>query len=307
MMKSVQLVLPALAMAIASAASAQPAPVDVQIRVEKLAPGVAVLFGQGGNIGLSYGVDGNVLIDDEFAPLTPKILAAIATVDPDPVQFLINTHFHFDHTGGNENFGKAGAIIVAQDNVRLRMSQDSVVAGNKTPASPAVALPIVTFDHEMNVYRNGDRLHIMFAPHAHTDGDAIIHFEKANVVHMGDTFFNGLYPFVDIDSGGNIRGVIAAADRVIAIANDQTRIIPGHGPVASKADLIAYRAYLVDVVGKVQAAMKAGKTLAQIQAMKPSAAYDAKYGGKFIKTEAFIAEIHASLTQGEHGPHAAHH
>ena len=306
-MKSVRLVLPALAMAIASAAGAQPAPVDVQIRVEKLAPGVAVLFGQGGNIGLSYGVDGNVLIDDEFAPLTPKILAAIATVDPDPVQFLINTHFHFDHTGGNENFGKAGAIIVAQDNVRLRMSQDSVVAGNKTPASPAVALPIVTFDHEMNVYRNGDRLHIMFAPHAHTDGDAIIHFEKANVVHMGDTFFNGLYPFVDIDSGGNIRGVIAAADRVIAIANDQTRIIPGHGPVASKADLIAYRAYLVDVVGKVQAAMKAGKTLAQIQVMKPSAAYDAKYGGKFIKTEAFIAEIHASLTQGEHGPHAAHH
>jgi cyclase len=289
------------------AVAQQPKPDDVTIKVEKIAPGVAVLFGQGGNIGLSYGVDGNVLIDDQFAPLTPKILAAVATVDPDPVQFLINTHFHFDHTGGNENFGKAGTVIVAQDNVRLRMNKENKVLGSMVPASPAAALPIVTFDHEMSVYRNGDRLHIMFAPHAHTDGDAIIHFEKANVVHMGDTFFNGLYPFVDIDSGGNIRGVIAAADRVIAIANDQTRIIPGHGPVASKADLIAYRAYLVDVVGKVQAAMKAGKTLAQIQAMKPSAGYDAKYGGQFIKTDAFIAEIHASLTQGEHGPHAAHH
>ena len=289
------------------AVAQQPSPDDVTIKVEKIAPGVAVLFGQGGNIGPSYGVDGNVLIDDQFAPLTHKILAAVKTIDPDPVQFLINTHFHFDHTGGNENFGKAGAIIVAQDNVRLQMNKENKVLGNMVPPSPAAALPIVTFDHEMSVYRNGDRLHIMFAPHAHTDGDAIIHFEKANVVHMGDTFFNGLYPFVDIDSGGNIRGVIAAADRVIAIANDQTRIIPGHGPVASKANLIAYRAYLVDVVGKIQAAMKAGKTLAQIQAMKPSAAYDAKYGGQFIKTDAFIAEIHASLTQGEHGPQAAHY
>jgi cyclase len=280
---------------------------EVTIKVEKIAPGVAVLFGQGGNIGLSYGVDGNVLIDDQFAPLTPKILAAVATIDPDPVQFLINTHFHGDHTGGNENFGKAGAIIVAQDNVRLRMSQESAVLGNKSPASPAAALPVVTFDREMSVYRNGDRLHIMFAPHAHTDGDAIIHFEKANVIHMGDTFFNGLYPFVDVGSGGNIRGVIAAADRVLAIANDQTRIIPGHGPVASKADLAAYRAYLVDVVGKVEVAMKAGKTLAQVQAMKPSAAYDAKYGGKFIKSDAFVAEIYASLKQSHDGPHQAHH
>ena len=296
------------ALMLATPAVAQQPDFDkVTIKVEKIAPGVAVLFGEGGNIGLSYGVDGNVLIDDQFAPLTPKILAAIKTIDPDPVQFLINTHFHFDHSGGNENFGKVGTVIVAQDNVRLRMAKENTVLGNVVPRSPDAALPVVTFDHEMSVYRNGDRLHIMFAPHAHTDGDAIIHFEKANVVHMGDTFFNGLYPFVDIDSGGNIRGIIAAADRVIAIANDQTRIIPGHGPVASKADLIAYRAYLVDVVGTVQTAMKAGKTLAQIQAMKPSAAYDAKYGGKFIKSDAFIAEIHASLTQGEHGPHAAHH
>ena len=297
-----------LALLSASSASAQqPKPEDVTIRVEKIAPGVAVLFGQGGNIGLSYGPDGNVLIDDQFAPLTPKILAAIATVDPDPVQFLINTHFHFDHSGGNENFGKAGTIIIAQDNVRLRMSHDNMVLGNKSPASPAAALPIVTFDHEMSVFRNGDRLHIMFAPHAHTDGDAIIHFEKANVVHMGDTFFNGMYPFVDLDSGGDIRGDIAAADRVLALANDATRIIPGHGPVASKADLAAYRAYLADVVGKVQSAMKAGKTLAQIQAMKPSAGYDTKYGGGFIKPDGFVKEIYASLLRGHEAPHGSHH
>ena len=289
------------------AVAQQPKPEDVTIRVEKIAPGVAVLFGQGGNIGLSYGEDGNVLIDDQFAPLTPKILAAVATVDPDPVQFLINTHFHGDHSGGNENMAKAGAIIVAQDNVRTRMGQDNMVLGRKVAASPSGALPIVTFTQEMSVYRNGDRLHIFYVPHAHTDGDAIIHFEKANVVHMGDTFVNGGYPFVDLDSGGNVRGDIAAADRVLALSNDATRIIPGHGPVASKADLIAYRSYLVDVVGKVQAAMKSGKTLAQIQAMKPSAAYDAKYGGGFIKPDIFVQEIFASLKGAHDGPHAAHH
>jgi cyclase len=304
-MKRVALSLVALLSA--SCALAQPKPDDVTIRVEKIAPGVAVLFGQGGNIGLSYGVDGNVLIDDQFAPLTPKILAAVATVDPDPVQFLINTHFHGDHSGGNENLAKAGAIIVAQDNVRTRMGQENMVLGGKVAPSPTGALPIVTFAQDMSVYRNGDRLHIFYAPHAHTDGDAIIHFEKANVVHMGDTFFNGLYPFVDTDSGGNIRGIIAAADRVLAISNDQTRIIPGHGPVASKADLAAYRAYLVDVVEKVQAAMKVGKTLAQVQTMKPSAAYDAKYGGAFIKPDAFVAEIYASLKQTHDRPQPAHH
>ena len=291
-----------------SVAVAQPTtPTEVTIRVEKIAPGAAVLFGQGGNIGLSYGVDGNVLIDDQFARLTPKILAAVATVDPDPVQFQINTHFHGDHSGGNENMAKAGAIIVAQDNVRTRMSQENMVLGGKVAPSPTGALPIVTFSKNMSIYRNGDRLHIFYAPHAHTDGDAIIHFEKANVVHMGDIFFNGLYPFVDIDSGGNVRGVIAAADRVLAISNDQTRIIPGHGPVASKTDLAAYRAYLVDVVSKVQGAIKTGKTLAQVQAMKPSAAYDAKYGGAFIKPDAFVAAIYASLKSKPKGQPAAHH
>ncbi len=278
-------------------AVAQTPPADPTITVEKIAPGVAVLFGQGGNIGLSYGADGNVLIDDQFAPLTPKILAAIATVDPDPVQFLINTHFHGDHSGGNENLAKAGAIIVAQDNVRVRMGQENTVLGGKVAPSPGSALPIVTFAQDMSIWRNGDHLHIFYAPHAHTDGDAIIHFEKANVVHMGDTFFNGLYPFIDLDSGGNVRGIIAAADRVLALANDATRIIPGHGPVGSKADLIAYRAYLVDVMAKVQTAITAGKTLAQVQATKPSAAYDAKYGGAFIKPDAFVAEIYASLKQ----------
>ena len=289
------------------AVAQQAPPTDVTIRVEKIAPGVAVLFGQGGNIGLSYGVDGNVLIDDQFARLTPKILAAVATVDPDPVQFQINTHFHGDHSGGNENMAKAGAIIVAQDNVRTRMSQENMVLGGKVAPSPTGALPIVTFSKDMSIYRNGDRLHIFYAPHAHTDGDAIIHFEKANVVHMGDIFFNGLYPFVDIDSGGDVRGVIAATDRVLSISNEQTRIIPGHGPVASKTDLAAYRAYLADVVGKVQVAIKAGKTLAQVQVMKPSAAYDATYGGAFVKPDAFVAAIYASLKSKPKGQPAAHH
>ena len=304
---AIRTALPLVALLAACGATAQQTPPETSIRVEKIAPGVAVLFGSGGNIGLSYGEDGNVLIDDQFAPLTPKILAAVATVDPDPIQFLINTHFHGDHTGGNENLAGKGAIIVAQDNVRTRMGQENMVLGGKVAPSPKGALPIVTFAQDMSVYRNGDRLHIFYAPHAHTDGDAIIHFEKANVVHMGDTFFNGLYPFVDLDSGGSIQGVIAAADRVIALANDQTRIIPGHGPVASKADLIAYRAYLADVSGKIAAAIKTGKTLDQVKAMKPSAAYDAKYGGQFIKPDAFVTEVYDSLAKRRDRQAAKHH
>jgi cyclase len=288
-------------------ACAQTPPVMPTVTVEKIAPGVAVLFGQGGNIGLSYGADGNVLIDDQFAPLTPQILAAVATIDPDPVQFLINTHFHGDHSGGNENLAKAGAIIVAQDNVRVRMGQENMVLGGKVAPSPTGALPIVTFAQDMSIWRNGDHLHIFYAPHAHTDGDAIIHFEKANVVHMGDTFFNGQYPFIDLDSGGSIDGIIAAADRVIAITNDQTRIIPGHGPVGSKANLMAYRAYLADVTAKVRAAIKSGKSLAQIQALKPSAAYDAKFGGGFIKPDMFVGEIYASLRKAPMTGSGKHH
>jgi glyoxylase-like metal-dependent hydrolase (beta-lactamase superfamily II) len=177
---------------LAAPAAAQQDFSKVEIKVERIAPGVAVLFGAGGNIGLSYGEDGNVIVDDQFAPLTDKIAAAVRTVDPDPVRFVINTHWHFDHTGGNENFGKAGAVILAHDNVRARMSTEQFIKSmnRKVPASPKDALPVVTFGDGVTLHLNGDTLHVVHVVAAHTDGDSLVHWQKANVLHMGDTFFH---------------------------------------------------------------------------------------------------------------------
>jgi cyclase len=287
----------ALALALlAGPAAAQQDLSGVEIKVERLAPGVAVLFGAGGNIGLSYGEDGNILVDDQFAPLTDKIVAAVRTLDPDPVRFVVNTHWHFDHTGGNENFGKAGAVIVAHDNVRRRMSTEQFMASmnRRFPPSPKDALPVVTFGEGVTLHLNGDTLHILHVANAHTDGDALVHWQKADVLHLGDTFFHRQsFPFIDRESGGSIDGLIRAIDRALAMAGPNTRIIPGHGPVATKAELQAYRAMLVDVRGKVQAGLRARRTLAQIQATKPAERYGMPSG--FIKPDQFVEAVYESL------------
>lgn len=291
----------AAALAAAAPAWAQRDFSAVEIKVEKIAPGVAVLFGAGGNIGLSYGADGNIIVDDQYAPLSEKILAAIATVDPDPVRFVVNTHWHGDHTGGNEAMGRRGAVIVAHDNVRRRMSSEQFIAAldSRVPASPAAALPVVTFPEGVTLHLNGDTLHVVHVADAHTDGDSLVHWQKANVLHMGDTFFHKFsLPFIDLSSGGSIDGLIAAADKGLAWSNETTRIIPGHGPVASKSDLAAYRAMLVDVRDKVAAGIKAKRTLAQIQAEKPAARYGMADG--FIKPDQFVAFVHESLTKKGH-------
>jgi cyclase len=288
----------ALAALMAAPAAAQPDLSKVEVKVEKIAPGVAVLFGAGGNIGLSYGADGNIVVDDQYAPMSEKILAAIATVDPDPVRFVVNTHWHGDHTGGNEAMGRGGAVIVAHNNVRTRMSSEQFIAAlnSRVPASPAVALPVVTFGEGLTLHLNGDTLHVVHVAHAHTDGDSLVHWQKANVLHMGDTFFHKFsLPFIDLSSGGSIDGLIAAVDKGLAWSNDQTRIIPGHGPVASKAELAAYRAMLIDIRSKVAAGIRAKRTLAQIQAAKPAAPYGMAEG--FIKPDQFVAFVHESLTK----------
>lgn len=285
-----------LAIAASQAAAQQQDFSNVEVKVEQLAPGVAVLFGAGGNIGLSYGEDGNVIVDDQFAPLTAKIQAAIRTLDPDPVRFVINTHWHFDHTGGNENFGKAGAVILAHDNVRARMSTEQFIASmnRKVPASPEAALPVVTFADGVTLHHNGDTLHIVHVPNAHTDGDSFVHWQQADVLHMGDTFFHGAsFPFVDMSSGGSIDGVISAVNRGLELAGPATKIIPGHGPVASRADLLAYRDMLVDIRAKVAAGIKAGRTLAQIKAAAPAARYGMPDG--FIKPDQFVEAVYNSL------------
>lgn len=271
---------------------------QVEIKVERLAPGVAVLFGAGGNIGLSYGEDGNVIVDDQFAPLTDKIAAAIAGLDPDPVRFVINTHWHFDHTGGNENLGKRGAVILAHDNVRARMSTEQFIAALnlKVPASPQGALPVVTFAEGVTLHLNGDTLHVVHVANAHTDGDSLVHWQKADVLHMGDTFFHGAsFPFIDLSSGGSIDGVIASAEKGLEIAGPGTRVIPGHGPVATRQDLVAYRNMLVDIRGKVAAAIAAGRTLDQIKASAPAARYGMPDG--FIKPDQFVEFVYNSLRE----------
>jgi glyoxylase-like metal-dependent hydrolase (beta-lactamase superfamily II) len=293
-----RIALPALTLLLlAVPGSAQQADFSkVEIKVETLAPGVAVLFGSGGNIGLSYGEDGNALVDDQYAPLTDKIVAAVKSVDPGPVKFVINTHWHRDHSGGNENLGKAGAVIVAHDNVRRRMSVDqfSNLFG-ATPASPKAALPVVTFGEGVTLHLNGDELQVIHVRNAHTDGDSLIYWRKAKVLHMGDVFFHQVsLPFIDLESGGSIDGEIAAVRKALEIAAPDAKIVPGHGPVATRAELEAYRAMLVDVRGKVAAAIAAGMTLQAIKADNPAKPYEIPKG--FISADAFVETIFTSLS-----------
>ena len=293
-----QLIAIALGLAAVPAAAQQDFS-GVEIRTEQVAPGVHVLFGAGGNIGVSTGPDSSFIIDDQFAPLTPKIQAALAKLSDKPLRFVLNTHWHFDHTGGNENLGKAGALIVAHDNVRVRMSSEQFIASlqQKFPPSPAVALPVVTFGSSSTFHINGDAIRAAHGPHAHTDGDSLVHFTKANVVHMGDTYFSNGYPFVDLSSGGSVEGVLAAQAKALALGNDSTRYIPGHGPVTGRAELVAYRAMIAEIVGKARAGIAAKRTVEQIVASKPSAAYDARFGTGFIKPEPFVRAVYASLTK----------
>lgn len=293
-----------LTAAISTPLAAQQDYSKVEIKAEKLAPGVAVLFGAGGNIGVSYGSDGTVIIDDQFAPLTSKIQAAISALSATPVKFLINTHWHFDHSGGNENFGKAGAIIMAHDNVRVRMIGGGTTVGNVTPPALPVALPVVTYLDGVKLHLNGDEVRTVFTGGGHTDGDSLVVWEKANVIHMGDLFMNKVsLPFIDLASGGNAVHLLATIEKALALTNAQTKIIPGHGPMATQADLMAWRDMLVSVIGSVRTGVKAKKSLAQIQAMKPAAKWEISTG--FIKGDAFVEAVYKSITMmpADHAHH----
>jgi cyclase len=269
----------------------------VEIKTEKLADGIYMLSGAGGNIGLGVGDDAVFLIDDDYAPLTPKLLAAIAAITRQPVKFVLNTHWHFDHVGGNQGLGSAGSLIVAHDNVRRRMSSDQFIAAfkEKISASPKAALPVVTFAESVSLHLNGDEVFGFHVPKAHTDGDTIVLFRKANVVHMGDVFMGNSYPFIDLSSGGSIDGVIAACDRVIAMIDDRTKLIRGHGPVSDKAGLIAYRDMLTGIRDRVQAQIRAGKSLEETIASNPTAQYDEAWGKGYFKPPKFVETVYQSL------------
>lgn len=267
----------------------------VQVRSQALGGGVYMLTGAGGNLGLSVGDDAVFLVDDQFAPLTPKILAAIAAITPKPVRFVVNTHWHWDHTGGNENLGRAGALIVAHENVRRRMSTEQFVQAfnQRVPPSPPEALPVVTFTESVTFHINGDSLVVLHVPPAHTDGDAIVFFARANVLHMGDLFVSAGLPFVDRSSGGTNAGVLAAADRALSLANARTRIIPGHGPVADRARLQAWRDMLAALHDRMRREIAAGRSLDEILAQRITEPYAREFPGGHDR---FLRTLHAELT-----------
>jgi len=282
---------------VATSAFAQQDFSKVQIETIPVAKGVYMLVGSGGNIGLSVGPDGAFLIDDQYAPLTDKILKAISAVTDKPVRFLVNTHWHFDHTGGNENIGKAGSIIVAHDNVRKRLAKGQFmkVFNANIPPSPPEALPVITFADSVTFHWNDETLEVVHARAAHTDGDAVIYFKNTNVVHVGDLFFNGLYPFIDAESGGSMEGVIAGVEEVLDRIDENTKVIPGHGPLGNKTDLKAYRDMLAAVHARMTKLIKAGKNIDEIVAAKPTADYDAKWGGGFLKPDQWVQIVYAGM------------
>ena len=281
--------LAAAATLAAGGAAAQQDFSQVEIKSTRITDTTYMLTGAGGNIGVSVGEDAVFVIDDQFAPLTGKITAAIARITPKPVKFVLNTHWHFDHTGGNENLGKAGALIVAHHNVRKRMDSEQLIdfLQMRTKPDPKGALPVVTFSADMAFHINGEEIRAIHMPAAHTDGDSVVHFTGSDVIHMGDIYFNGFYPFIDAESGGSADGVVAACDQVLKIATEKTKIIPGHGPLSSAAELRAYRDMVATISGRVKALAAQGKTLEEIKAAKVSADHDEKWGKGFIKPERF--------------------
>ncbi len=272
----------------------------VQIKVQKVSGNVYMLQGAGGNIGVSVGDDGIVIVDDQFAPLAEKIQAALKGITDKPVRFVINTHYHGDHTGGNEPFSNAGSTVIAQDNVRRRLESGGT-AGNggsikmeNKPAAKA-ALPVITFEHDVTVHLNGEDIRALHFPSGHTDGDSVIFFPKNNVVHMGDDFVRYGFPFIDVASGGSVQGMIAATEKVAAELPADVKVIPGHGQLSNLDDVRAFTKMLKETSAAVQKALDAHKTLEQMKQEKILAPWD-KFSGQFINSDAFIETLYNSLT-----------
>jgi cyclase len=268
-------------------------PADVQIETVNVAPGIYVLFGRGGNIGLTVGADGAAIIDDQFADMVPKIRSAVALLSEKPVRFVINTHLHGDHTGGNDAFGAAGAVIIAHDNVRKFLGTDQVNPANNQaiPARAHEALPVITFADTATLHFNDDDLEFTHLPNAHTATDIVVRFRKANVLHMGDCFTGG-FPFIDGNTGGTFDGLILAQEKVLATVDDNTRIIRGHGPLGNKAELQAYHDMLVTVRDRIARLVKAGRTQDQVLEARPTKEFEAKYGGDNFNAAQWIGRAY---------------
>jgi glyoxylase-like metal-dependent hydrolase (beta-lactamase superfamily II) len=280
----------------AVAQAQQPDYSKVQIKATKVAGNVYMLEGAGGNIGVSVGDDGLLIVDDQFAPLADKIRAALKGIADKKLHFILNTHWHGDHTGGNVSFGPE-ATIIAHDNVRKRLSteQKSTVFNRTTPPSPQEALPVITFDKTLTVHFNGEEIRAIHFPQGHTDGDSVIFFTSSNVVHLGDDFFAGRFPFVDLESGGTVEGLVRNIGEIITKIPEGAKLIPGHGPISTIDDLKNYHRMLQQTTEIVRQKIAAGKTLEQIKSeglpeeWKP-------WGEGFIKTDRWVETIYRSLT-----------
>jgi glyoxylase-like metal-dependent hydrolase (beta-lactamase superfamily II) len=281
----------------APATPAAPAPKS-EFRVQLVRPGLNVLLSASGNIAVWSGPDGVVLVDDGYVAQAPQLLEAVARLSHGPLRFVINTHWHPDHTGGNEALAKAGAVVIAQVAVRERLAQQQVVEEYdvKVPPAPPIALPVITFADALNLHLNGDQLTAVHIAGAHSDSDVILRWQDANVVQVGDIFYNGGYPYIDTPHGGSLAGVVAALEGTLARSDAQTVVIPGHGPVASRADLATYRDMLVAIGRKVREDVEAGKSIDEVLATHPTADFDDRYGKGGMNPERFIRLLYRDLS-----------
>lgn len=290
-------VLLVFAASVAAIAAAQEPP-KVEIRTTPLVENVYMLAGAGGNLAALVSEEGVLLVDSEYAQLTDKVVAAVKQIKDVSIRFVVNTHWHFDHVGGNEKLADAGALIVAHENVRKRMSTKQVLRGidREVPPSPAGALPTVTFADKLTFHFGGQEVRVLHVEPAHTDGDSFVHFVDANVLHMGDAYFNKAYPFIDVNAGGSIDGMIRAVDEALKLVNEETKIVPGHGPLSNVVELREYRAMLTTVRDRVRGMIKDGKTREQVIASRPSAEFDAKWGGHF-QPDAWVGIVYDGMTR----------
>lgn len=280
---------------------------DLKFAVDEISPGLYMLAGDGGftggNIGLSIGEDGVVMIDDSMPPFLEKLQGAIKSVTSKPIDFLISTHVHGDHMGNNEAFSKGGTHIVAHENFRKRLIEKGMRTAKGMVKAPKGVLPVITFSEEMSFHLNGDDVQTFHVADAHTDGDAIVYFKNANVVHTGDTYFNNLFPFIDLNSGGGVDGYIAAQEKVLSMVDDKTKIIPGHGPLASKKELAKDLAMLKDSRNIIAKLVKRGKSEDEVVKMNPLAKYHDEYNWGFITTEKMTRQVYSGLKNVGKGSH----